>query len=126
MNPETFSGVWGSGGAATGASITFSARPQKPFKLTRMLVGFNKTSGAGSAHLVGQPFVGTDLQQGEVGNIDLEGLGAGGSFDTWVSFKQAEPGVWIRLIATLLGAPTFTSTTDSATYIITAIGHYLH
>jgi hypothetical protein len=129
LNAETNQGVWGStatGGAATSASITFSARPQKPFKLTRVLIGSSKTSGAGSAHLVGQAFIGTDLQQGEVGNIDLESLGAGGSFDTWVSFKQAEPGVWIRIIASLLGAPTFTTDTDTATYILTAIGHYLH
>jgi hypothetical protein len=126
LNPETFNGVWGAGGAATSASITFSARPQKPFKTTRVLVGFSKTSGAGAAHLVGQAFVGTDLQQGEVGNIDLETLGAGTAFDTWVSFKQAEPGVWVRLICSLLGAPTFTATTDAATYTLTAVGHYLH
>jgi hypothetical protein len=129
LNAETNGGVWGStatGGAATSASITFSARPQKPFKLTRVLIGAAKTSGATAAHLVGQAFIGTDLQQGEVGNIDLEGIGAGGSFDTWVSFKQAEPGVWIRIIASLLGAPAFTTATDTATYIVTAIGHYLH
>jgi hypothetical protein len=129
MNPETNQGVWGStatGGAATGATIIFSARPQKPFKLTRIIVGSAKTAGATAAHLVGQQFVGTDLQQGEVGNVDLESIGAGGSFDTWLSFKQAEPGVWIRIFASLLGAPTFTSTTDTATYILTAIGHYLH
>lgn len=127
LNAETFNGVWGAGGAATSASITFSARPQKPYKLTRILVGSSKTAGATAAHLVGQQYVGTDLQQGEVGNVDLESIGAGGSFDTWLSFKQAEPGVWIRIIAALLGAPTFvTPTTDSATYILTAIGHYLH
>lgn len=129
MNPETNQGVWGStatGGAATSAQIIFSARPQKPFKLTRIIVGSAKTAGAAAAHLVGQQFVGTDLQQGEVGLVDLESIGAGGSFDTWLSFKQAEPGVWIRIFGQLLGSPTFTSTTDTATYILTAIGHYLH
>jgi hypothetical protein len=127
LTPETFGGVFGAGGAATGAVITFSARPQKPYKLTRLLVRGVKTAGAQNAALVGQGFIGTDLQQGELGNIDLETLGAGGAFDTWLSWKQAEPGVWIRVQATLLGAPTFTTpTTDSATYIITAIGHYLH
>jgi hypothetical protein len=129
LNAETNNGQWGntaSGGALTSATITFSARPQKPFKLTRLLVGFSKSTGAVSAHLVGQMYVGTDLQQGEVGNIDLEQIGAGGSFDTWVSLKQAEPGVWIRVNASLLGSPTFTTTTDQAVYILTALGHYLH
>jgi hypothetical protein len=127
LNAETFNGVWGSGGATSAASITFSARPQKPFKMTRLLVGKSGTSGGiAIAHLVGQAFVGTDLQQGEVGNIDLENLGAPTAFDTWMSFKQAEPGVWIRCIAQLLGAPTFVTTTDFVQYNITAIGHYLH
>src|SRR5579864_3940469 len=99
LNPETNSGTWGNtaaGGAATSATITFSARPQKPYKTTRILIGRSGTPGGlAAAHLVGQVYIGTDLQQGEVGIIDLETLGAGGSFDTWVSFKQAEPGVWI-------------------------------
>jgi hypothetical protein len=130
LNPETNNGVWGTavtGGAATSATITFSARPQKPFKTARLTVFGVKTAGAANAHMVGQVYIGTDLQQGEVGVIDLETIGGGNTFDTWVSFKQAEPGVWIRVQASLLGSPTFTTpTTDSAQYIITAMGHYLH
>lgn len=123
LNPEAFNGTWGAGGAAAGVTITFSARPQKPFKTTRFLVTGTKSGPTAIGRLTGQIFVGTDLQQGELGNIDLESLGAGGSFDTWVSMKQAEPGVWIRCQATLTAFPV---SPDFEIYTITAIGHYLH
>jgi hypothetical protein len=123
MNPEAFNGTWGAGGAAAGVTITFSARPQKPFKTTRLLATGTKSGPTAIGRLTGQVFVGTDLQQGELGNIDLETLGAGGSFDTWISFKQAEPGVWIRCQATLTAFPV---APDFEVFTITAIGHYLH
>lgn len=126
LNPETFGGSWGNttgGGAAAGATITFSARPQKPFKTSRLLIRGTKSGATAIGNLIGQTFIGTDLQQGEVGNIDLESLGAANAFDTWVSFKQAEPGVWIRVLATLTAFPTGT---DFELYTVTAIGHYLH
>jgi hypothetical protein len=131
LNAEEYNGSWGGGAnpaqAPAAATITFSARPQKPFKTTRLLIGKGGTSGGiAVAHMVGQVFVGTDLQQGEVGVIDLETMGAGTAFDTWVSFKQAEPGVWIRVLASLLGPPVFMTTTDYVTYTVTALGHYLH
>jgi hypothetical protein len=123
LNPEAFNGTWGAGGAAAGVTITFSARPQKPFKATRLLITGTKSGPTAIGRLVGQTFVGTDLQQGELGNIDLESLGAGGSFDTWISFKQAEPGVWIRVQGTLTAFPV---APDFEVYTITCIGHYLH
>jgi hypothetical protein len=126
LNPENFNGTWGNttaGGAAAGVTITFSARPQKPFKTSRLLVRATKSGATAIGNLVGQIFVGTDLQQGELGFLDLESLGAANAFDTWISFKQAEPGVWIRVQATLTAFPTGT---DFETYTVTAIGHYLH
>ena len=123
LTPEAFNGTWGGGGAAAGVLITFSARPQKPFKTSRLLVTGTKSGPTAIGRLIGQAYVGTDLQQGELGQIDLESLGAGGSFDTWVSFKQAEPGVWIRVQATLTAFPV---APDFEVYTITAIGHYLH
>jgi len=126
MNPETFGGSWGNttgGGAPAGTTITFSSRPQKPFKTSRLLIRGTKVGTSAVGNLIGQTFIGTDLQQGEVGNIDLESLGAANAFDTWISFKQAEPGVWMRVLATLTAFPTGT---DFETYTITAIGHYLH
>jgi hypothetical protein len=126
LNPETFGGSWGNttgGGAPAGTTITFSARPQKPFKTSRLLIRGTKSGTTAVGNLIGQTFIGTDLQQGEVGNIDLESLGAANAFDTWVSFKQAEPGVWIRVLGTLTAFPTGT---DFELYTVTAIGHYLH
>jgi hypothetical protein len=124
LNPETFNGQWGgTTGATAGATITFSARPQKPYKTARIIVRATKSGATAIGNLVGQMYVGSDLQQGELGNIDLESIGAANAFDTWVSFKQAEPGVWIRIQATLTAFPTGT---DFESYTITAIGHYLH
>jgi hypothetical protein len=126
LNPETFGGSWGNttgGGAPAGTQITFSARPQKPFKTSRLLIRGTKSGTTAIGNLIGQVYIGTDLQQGEVGNIDLESLGAANAFDTWVSFKQAEPGVWIRVLGTLTAFPTGT---DFESYTVTAIGHYLH
>jgi hypothetical protein len=126
LNAETFGGSWGNttgGGAPAGTRITFSARPQKPFKTARLLIRGTKSGATAVGNLIGQTFIGTDLQQGEVGDIDLESLGAANAFDTWVSFKQAEPGVWIRVQATLTAFPTGT---DFELYTVTAIGHYLH
>lgn len=126
LNPETFGGSWGNttgGGAPAGTTITFSGRPQKPFKTARLLIRGTKSGATAVGNLIGQAYIGTDLQQGEVGNIDLESLGAANAFDTWVSFKQAEPGVWIRVLATLTAFPTGT---DFELYTVTAIGHYLH
>ena len=126
LNAETFGGSWGNttgGGAPAGTTITFSARPQKPFKMARLLIRPTKSGATAIGNLVGQVYIGTDLQQGEVGNIDLESLGAANAFDTWVSFKQAEPGVWIRVQATLTAFPTGT---DFESYTVTGIGHYLH
>ena len=127
LNPEQFNGIWGGTGTAfapAGTQITFSARPQKPFKTTRLLVNATKSNG-GSAigRLVGEIFVGTDLQQGELGDIDLESIGAATAFDTWISFKQAEPGVWIRVQAHLTAYPTGT---DFESFNLMCIGHFLH
>jgi hypothetical protein len=135
LNPETFSlstgggAIWGSpaggGGAPPGTVITFSARPQKPFKMARLIVRKGGPNAAG-ANVIGQAFVGTDLQQGELGFVDIESIGAGGSFDTWISFKQAEPGVWIRLQVTLTAFPLSTTGTDFVTVTCSGLGHYLH
>lgn len=126
LTAETFGGSWGNttgGGAGAGTTIIFSGRPQKPYKTSRLIVRGTKSGTTAIGNLVGQVFVGTDLQQGELGNSDLESLGAANAFDTWVSYKQAEPGVWIRVQATLTAFPTGT---DFETYTIMLIGHYLH
>jgi hypothetical protein len=124
LNAETYGGTWGgSTGAPAGTVITFSGRPQKPFKAARLVVRGTKVGSSAVGNLIGQVFVGTDLQQGELGYIDLESIGAATAFDTWLSLKQAEPGVWVRVQATLTAFPTGT---DYETYSVTMLGHYLH
>jgi hypothetical protein len=124
LNPETFNGTWGAvGGAPAGTVITFSARPQKPFKTSRLIVSKTPVGPTAVGRVIGQLFVGTDLQQGELGNVDLESIGAGAAFDTWVSLKQAEPGVWIRIQVTLTAFPT---PPDATVVTVSALGHYLH
>jgi hypothetical protein len=126
LTPEQFNGTWGNtagGGAPAGTTITFSARPQKPFKTARLIARGAKSGATAVGNLVAQIFVGTDLQQGELGFFDLESIGAATAFDTWVSMKQAEPGVWIRVQGQLTAYPTGT---DFEVYTVTALGHYLH
>lgn len=126
LTPETYSGMWGNtagGGAPAGTTIIFSARPQKPFKANRLITRGTKSGATAIGNIIGQVFVGTDLQQGELGFFDLESIGAATAFDTWISFKQVEPGVWLRLQAQLTAYPTGT---DFEVYTISVLGHYLH
>ena len=124
LTAETFGGTWGgAAGGPAGSVIIFSARPQKPFKTARLIVRGTKSGPTAIGNLIGQTFIGTSLQQGELGFIDLESIGAANAFDTWVSMHQAEPGVWIRVQATLTAFPT---APDFEVYTLTALGHYLH
>lgn len=124
LTPETFGGTWGgAAGAPAGTVIIFSGRPQKPFKAARVLARGTKSGPTAVGNIIAQAFVGTSLQQGELGFFDLESIGAATAFDTWLSLHQAEPGVWIRLQTTLTAFPT---APDFETYTISAMGHYLH
>jgi hypothetical protein len=125
LTAETFGGAWtasGGTGAPPGTLITFSARPQKPYKAARLIASGTKSGTTAIGRLIAQIFVGTSLQQAELGFFDLESIGAATAFDTWVSLHQAEPGVWIRVQGQLTAYPTGT---DFETYVITALGHYL-
>jgi hypothetical protein len=125
LTAETYGGTWGNtsgGGAPAGTIITFSARPQKPFKTTRLIARGAKSGTTAVGNIIAQLFVGTSLQQAELGFFDLESIGAATAFDTWISAHQAEPGVWIRVQATLTAFPTGT---DFETYTVSALGHYL-
>ena len=126
LTAETYGGSWGNtagGGAPSGTTIIWSARPQKPFKANRIIARGTKSGPSAIGNIIAQVFVGTDLQQGELGFFDLESIGAANAFDTWISFKQVEPGVWLRLQGQLTAYPTGT---DFETYTISVLGHYLH
>jgi len=119
----------GSGGTntytATLANITFQGQMQKPYRAERMIFIVTRI-GASAANLrvQGQIFVGTDLQQGELGLIDFESLGAPTAFGTRLTLTPASPGVFLRLQGQLVGgALAGTDTILVNTYFLGRVIH---
>lgn len=94
------------GGIFTAAitTMTFDARPQKPFKPERLLATVRRTGAAGTIILCNTMFVGTDLQTAEVGSFDIENFGAT-AFGVRLSLKPCEPGILVRLSLQAAPAP---------------------
>lgn len=113
--PDANAGVFT---AAVGA-ITFVARPQRPFRAERLLVNVRRTGAAGTLILATGIFVGTNLQQAQRGNIDLENFGPT-AFGVRLSMIQAEPGVDIAIPAIALPVP---AGADTVAVSITLLGH---
>lgn len=104
-------------------TITFEGQLQKPFRGERLLVSVVRTGASATGRLIGQLFVGTDLQQLDVGGFDIEQVGLPGAFGVRLTMKPAQPGVFIRLVTTLnvplAGADTINTT-------ITLLGRNVH
>lgn len=117
----------GSGGTNTFTSsistITFQGQLQKPFRGERLLVTTTRTGTSAVGRLISQLFVGTDLQQLDVGGFDAEQVGAVQGFGVRLTMKPAQPGVFIRLITTLSSALTGTDTIFTS---ITVLGRNIH
>jgi hypothetical protein len=96
--------------SATVTSLTYQGQLQKPFRGERVLVGVARTGASAVGRLLGQFFVGTDLQQADIQSWDLELVGQPGSFGTRLTMHQAEPGVLIRVLVTLSQGLTGTDT----------------
>lgn len=110
---------------ATLSAITFQGSMQKPYRAERMIFIVTRI-GASAANLrvQGQIFVGTDLQQGELGLIDLESLGAPTAFGTRLTCTPANPGVFVRIQTQLVGgALTGTDTILVNTYFLGRVIH---
>lgn len=89
---------------ATVGNITFESQVQKPYRAERMVFIVTRTgASAASLRAQGQIFVGTDLQQGELGLLDFESLGAPTAFGFRLSLTPASPGVFLRLQTQLVG-----------------------
>lgn len=119
MRPDT------NGGLFTNAItvIGFEARPQKPFQGMRYVATVRRTAGAGGTIILGSGiFIGTDLQQGELGEFDIEQFGPT-AFDMSMEFVQAEPGVLVRLSCRANPAPPGTETVAVSMQIL---GNYVH
>lgn len=104
----------GTGGSDTFAAaaqrIIFQGQIQKPFHGERLLVSVVRTGASAVGRLLGQAFVGTDLQQADIDSFDLEQVGQPGAFGVRLHMKPAQPGVLIRVITTLSTALTGTDT----------------
>lgn len=106
LSPNTNNGIF----AAGGGTIIFSGQLQKPYRPERLLVSAVRTGASATGRLLGQLFVGTDLQQADISGFDVEIFGNPTAFGTRLTCKAAEPGVLIRLLVTPTSFPTGTDT----------------
>jgi hypothetical protein len=110
---------------ATVPNITFESQVQKPYRAERMVFIVTRTGASAAAlRAQGQIFVGTDLQQGELGLLDFESLGAPTAFGFRLSLTPASPGVFLRLQTQLVGgALTGTDTIAINCYFLGRVIH---
>lgn len=117
----------GSGGTNTFtaaiANITFEGQLQKPFRGERLLVSVVRTGASAVGRLIGQLFVGTDLQQLDVAGFDLEQVGDPQAFGVRLTMKPAQPGVFIRIVTALNVA---LAGTDTIATTVTVLGRNVH
>jgi len=91
-------------------TITFQGQIQKPFRGERLLVSTVRTGTSATGRILGQLFVGTDLNQLDVQAFDIEQIGDPNAFGVRLAMKPAQPGVIIRLVCSLSSAITTTDT----------------
>ena len=126
MFPLPMSGTGGTNTfSATVTAITFQGSLQKPYRAERLLFVVTRIGASGTnVRVQGQIFVGTDLQQGELGLIDMETLGAVTAFGTRLTLSPANPGVFVRLqCQTVGGALTGTDTILVNTFFLGQVIH---
>lgn len=83
---------------------TFSGQVQVPFRGERWLIRVVRTGASATGVILAQLFMGKDLAQLDVAQIDLESLANPGSFGTRLTHKPVQPGVFIRAITALSSA----------------------
>lgn len=81
--------------------ITFQGSLQKPFRPERLLTSVVRSGTSAVGRVLGQVFVGTDLQQAEISAFDVELVGQATAFGTRLTCQAAEPGVFVRVQCTL-------------------------
>ncbi|HEX3063387.1 MAG TPA: hypothetical protein VHP55_11955 [Usitatibacter sp.] len=112
MVPMTLTAQAGQGTGGTGtftsvlSSINWLGRMQKPYRAERFLISVVRTGTTATGRLLGQFFVGVDLQQAAILGFDLELLGAATAFGTRLTLVQAPPGVEITIQVVLSSALT--------------------
>lgn len=110
--------------SATVGSITYEGRLQKPYRAERLLASTVRTGATATARILGQIFVGVDLNQAQLQGVDVEVLGAPTAFDTRMELMQAPPGVAISVLCTLFGtAPTSPDTIALTMFFLGEVVH---
>jgi len=104
-------------------TITFQGQLQKPYRAERLLVSSVRTGASAVGRLLGQIFVGTDLQQAEIQGLDVELVGATTAFGTRLTLVQAPPGVLIRM-PIVLSSPL--AGTDTIFASMMFLGRWIH
>lgn len=100
LKPLSASGIF----TATATQITWQGQLQKPFRGERFLVQVSRTGpSAAGLQVMGQQFVGVNLQQAEIDPFNIELVGQANSFGTRLTLNAAEPGVLIRVQCFLFG-----------------------
>lgn len=94
LQPDAGGGVF----TNTVTAINYEGRPQKPFRGERLIALVGRSAGVPTSTraLATGLFVGTDPQQAQMANMDLEVFGPT-AFGVRLSMVQAEPGVLIRM-----------------------------
>jgi len=108
---------------AAAQAHTFVGQTQKPFRGERLLVSTVRDGTTATGIILGQLFVGTDMQQLDVQSFDLEQIGAPGAFGVRLSMKPAQPGVIISIPTTLSVVLTSTDTIQCSVQLL---GRNLH
>jgi hypothetical protein len=103
--------------------ITFQGQLQKPFRGERLLVSTVRTGASAVGRLSSLLWVGTDLQQIDINGFDAEQVGSPAAFGVRLTMKPAQPGVFIRLVATLTAALAGADTIDAT---VSLLGRAVH
>jgi hypothetical protein len=120
MLPLSLNGSTGSNTFALALqTINFIANVQKPFRGERMLVNTVRTGATAIGRLIGQLFVGVDLQQLDVNGFDLEQIGSPNAFGVRLTMIPVVPGVQISIPTRLT---TAIAGTDTIGVTVTLIG----
>jgi len=107
LTPDLNNGVFN---AAT-PNIKFTARPQRPFRGERLLASVLRSgaTSAGVNAVTTGVFVGTSLQQLQIGNFNLEFF-APTAFGVRLDLIPAEPGIDISIATTVTPAGVLSGT----------------
>lgn len=101
------------------AAIEFVGRPQRPMQPERLLVNVRRTGAAGTLIFCSGIFAGTNLQQVQRGNLNIENFGPT-AFGVRLSMVQVEPGVDFAMPCIAAPVP---AGADTVAVSIDVLGH---